>query len=179
MADMISRFRTNYFHVTDERRFLKLMAAAGFQNSRLWQDEDTGAWGFGSANGDLDDCTSSAVLILKDHPDAELPPRNNLTDYAYEQALRAWCVEHDIDPDVLDYSEPDEKADALIELLQQLLRDDDAIIIETINYEKLRYLHADAVIVTKTEKSYVTLNQAIEAVVRAKMPGDYIYKLQY
>lgn len=183
MADPIYRYRTNYFHVKDEDKFRAVMEAAGFteSNNRLWTNAD-GGFGFGTMDNDFDGSISPAILLMEAKPDIPLPVRGLANYMEYDRMLHQWCREHDIDEETVyavDYPEPDERANALISMLQPLIADGECIIIETIGYEKLRALWGEALIITPDKTEWVSLDSAIRGKVTELVGADYKYQLEY
>ena len=123
MANSISRTRTNYFKVTSEDDFLKLIddcATDDPQGIEVWtRDDEDGEkrYAFG-CEGDF--------LGLRDGEDEDC-------DYDY---------------------------DGFVEELKKLLPDNEAAIITSICYEKLRFVSGDVFVVTNVMHDLVTLHSA-------------------
>ena len=158
MADPISRFRTNYFSVTDETKFKTLMDIAGFnlQNGKLWQN-DEGKYAFGSQDGDLPDNIAEEILLAKAYPDKTLPPRAQANSAEYGKMVRTWCNENGIDASEYEDADTWEREDAFTSLLQPLIPEDDCVVVTEIGYEKLRSLWAQTLILTRTSGKLLTL----------------------
>lgn len=72
------------------------------------------------------------------------------------------------------------EADAVYEALGKVVAPDDAIIITEIGYEKLRYLTAYAVIITRTEVEFVELrSDALDTAQRMLRNPEYNPRMDY
>lgn len=184
MADPVSRFRTNYFHVTDEHAFLKLMRVAGYtkENGRLWPERDSNGktiYAFGSTTGSLSDCTNTAVILFAEHGcQDDFPIQEDNEDWSqYDMRLSSWCEAHDVDFDTCEYAEPDETSGSFIGQLQELLPEDDCIVVIETGYQKLQYLWGEASIITKNNIQYTSLEHTVREILAKTMGPDFHTRL--
>ena len=157
MADYYGFTRTNYFEVTDEDKFRKLMARCAVSGDAITIFEQTseldptkvvkfGFGAYGSISGLNTECNSP---IESTHGDCG-----------------GDCCD---DPDYCHH--------AFCAALQELVVEGDAVIITEVGHEKLRTLAADAVIITRTDIRSVRLENAALTAAR-DMLGNPEYTTQ-
>jgi len=116
--------------------------------------------------------------VLTDEDSLELWERteNGMTYYAFG-AYSSICGLRSEDED----DDGDEfEAEAVYEALTEVVAPDDAIIITEIGYEKLRYLTAYAVVVTRTEVEWVDLrSNALETARRLLRNPEFNPCMEY
>ena len=153
MANYYCKIRTNYFSVTDEEKFKKVIASCRASDTIEIFDEKqkdgSVKYGFfcdGSIHG-LPDTESDA---LEDED------------------------EYDEDEDC-DYN-----YDAFCEALQGILPNNDAIFITEIGNEKMRYLVGDCTIITRSDIKVITLRDEAMKLGREMLDiSDYTTKMEY
>jgi len=153
MANYYCKIRTNYFSVTDEEKFKKVIASCRASDAIEIFDEKQKdgsiKYGFfcdGSIHGLPD--TEDEALESEDKYDSD-------EDYDYNY-------------------------DAFCEALQEILPDNDAILITEVGNEKMRYLVGDCTIITRNYIKVITLRDEAMNLAR-KMLGnpEYITKMEY
>lgn len=140
MADYNSKTRTNYFSVTDEDQFRKIMAACkgsdqihACDNEKGGDERKVGFYCDGSILGLPYKLVDDEPVVTFDEDEEE----------------------EDLDCDI--------SGDLLFKALQEMLPDGEAIIITTVGSEKMRYLSGGCVVLTKDDEQYVDLSsKAIE-----------------
>ena len=140
MANYYGMTRTNYFHVNNPEALRELIKkVVGDENDiELWEDKDK----FGKPIFAFGGYASIEGI----HP---IDNKNNDAD------------QDDEDDDNYNYDEPD--YDLFVSELQKLIVDGEAIIITEVGAEKLRYLTAYSVVITKNDAQNVDLErQAIK-----------------
>lgn len=132
MANYYGHTRTNYFRVTDAGRLKQIIdsARSGEDTISLFQHPIVDEIYYGFG------CHDSISGLCENW---EQPNACNNTDE-------------------LDDDEP--SFDLFIEELSEILHPDDAIIITEIGYEKLRYLIAWSVVITRNDSFYIDLRSA-------------------
>jgi hypothetical protein len=130
MANYYCKTRTNYFSVTNEEKFKKIMASCkGTDEIEVINNEDQGKsikYGF--------ICEGSIDGLPDREDDAE-----NTEDYTEDDC---------------DYN-----YDAFCKSLQELLPDDDAIIITEVGSENMRYLRGLCTVITHNDIKYLDLDR--------------------
>ena len=94
----------------------------------------------------------NCVITDEDSLDLWERTENGMTYYGSICGLRHEAEDVDDDDEF--------EADAVYEALSEVVAPDDAILITEIGYEKLRYLTAYAVVITRTEVEFVELRSA-------------------
>lgn len=144
MSNYYGITKTNYFHVNDPEEFKKLMRRV------VSDDGDIDLW-------EAKDKDGNPIFAFGGYSSISgvYPIKNNNDD------------SEDEDYDEADY-------DLFTSELQKMIVDGEAIIITEIGHEKLRYLTAYAVVITKDDCQYVNLER--RAAVKAKdMLGNQEY----
>lgn len=157
MANYMGTTRTNYFRVNDEEKFRETVSRIEtYDGDDIYVFTEKGKdgtmlYGFG---------TYSAVAGLR--------PARAVCDDVDE------CWEDD--DDCWDEPNPEDAYRAL----QEVVADNDAIVVEEVGYEKLRYVWASAVIITKAGIKYISMKQLIEEEVRKELGQDaYVLNDEY
>ena len=153
MADYYCKIRTNYFSVTDEEKFKKIIASCRAADTIEIFDEKqkdgSVKYGFfcdGSIHGLPD--TEDETLESEDEYDSD-------EDYDYNY-------------------------DAFCEALQAILPDNDAILITEIGNEKMRYLVGDCTIITRKDIKVITLRDEAMTLARKMLKNpNYKTKTEY
>lgn len=154
MANYYGTTRTNYFRVTDEKRFRRIVEKTVLDDGKLlvFEREKDGQkyFGFGF---------DSAIQGLR--PIWDLSEKSKETDEIgpgdYEPSY-----------DLFEYE------------LRQILHPDDAIIITEVGSENLRYLVAYSIIITKNGSEHVCLeDSAIEKAQELLKNPDWRTKMDY
>ena len=184
MSTFIGRFRTNHFRVRDPRAFRKLMSAAGFaENSPynpFWTSIDSkgrACYAFGSMKGPTSEVIDPYFHIILEHP--EFPRFNHqkgcrdLTGFKRGTFPGAWLESHGLkEPD------PSETFMDFCRALQPIVAEDDAVVIIEAGYEKLRYVGADATIITPVTIQPLTFNAYIDNCLKAMLGSGYTTRFE-
>lgn len=123
MANYYGKTRTNYFHVTDTKKFMDIMSKC--------------------CNAEREHPT---VITEDDQPLDQGPNVGFYTD----GTIVGYFDETDTQPDIR----------AFIQDMQEVLAPDDACILTEIGFEKMRYLFANSLVITKKETARIDLNEA-------------------
>ena len=189
MSSWKSSFRTNYFTVTDEDRFLRICYAAGFPrivgNDRdprekyIWCQTDKHGvkrYGFGCSYDNLEGLVSPMFkhrLELDDYP-GKREDGSFDEDIAREgsEEFEEYVRTHDIEEDEMaDYS--------FCEALQEIIPDEEAVVIMEAGIEGLRYVGADAWIITNDDIDTTSLELAIKDILQRKFGEKFETQLSY
>lgn len=150
MSNYYSMSRTNYFHVTDEDKYNEIF-------SRL---------GIGSCDSaELLDFTELDENGKKYHAFA------GYGDVVYTDGKN---TDEPLDPDNKDVLFED-----FVKDIQQIMLDDEAIIITTIGYEKLKYLTGFAQIITKNRYEIINLENMAILIAGQYLGHDIRQKVNY
>lgn len=161
MANYVSRMRTNYFGVTDVEKLRRIVrncrSECGHELAEK-TDPDTGVTKYAViSDGEFDgmkipgnDCPGTEQGV-QDCLKCEINCCNRRTD-----CVNPLNKSEDCDEDCP--CEPDYEQDAFIKAIQEIIEPNDAMIITTTGNEKLCYLTAYAIIVTKDAVKSVDLN---------------------
>lgn len=180
MADLKSRFRTNYFRISPDKNdtFMSIMKNANITeaNNMLWTRPGAAlppAYAFGSENGDLSNLIDGIYLLRKKYPDCPAPGISE--SYGkYNNRLENWAKTHDINLDAYQTDKAMENAvSEFLGDLQDTIAENEAIVIQTISYENLKYLWADAMIITRNGKRYVSLDEVINEELEKRIQKPY------
>jgi len=154
MADYYAKVRTNYFSVTDEDKFHRLMEMCASNGGRVEVFSEKSAGDEPTKFGFY--CDGSILGLLAPHDDEEPEDLN------YE----ACDDEHDMD--------------LFYKFLQKLVTKDDAVIITEVGSEKMCYLFGVCVIITQSEIRVLDLQgmAMTEARVMLNNP-DYTTQMDY
>ena len=150
MADYYGKTRTNYFSVTDEEKFRKIMALCVATDDIKIEDENQ------------NDGSVKYVFycegVIQGLPDIE-DDDGNAENY----------------DDDIDYN-----YDAFCKALQQILPDDDAIIITEVGSEKMRYLTGICTIITNKEFRCLDIAKKAVNLARVLLKNsDYTTEMYY
>lgn len=181
MSTLKTRFRTNYFRVRDDAAFKKLIDAAGFSErseyATLWSTTDElgrAAYAFGSASLPSSEAIDAYFKVILAHPnfpriDHKYGGRATMTFFSVADFLK----DHGLrEPDPAD-TFPD-----FCRELQKVVAPDDAVVIVEAGYEKLRYVGADATIITPKAVVPVTFSDYIARCLRALVDKNYETRLE-
>ena len=154
MADYYAKVRTNYFSVTDEDKFHRLMEMYASNGDRVEVFSEKSAGDEPTKFGFY--CDGSILGLLAPHGDEEPEDLN----------YGACDDEHDMD--------------LFYKFLQKLVTKDDAVIITEVGSEKMCYLFGVCVIITQSEIRVLDLQgmAMTEARVMLNNP-DYTTQMDY
>lgn len=140
MANYYGTFRSNYFKVTDAQKLKEIVSKMGSTDGRVELFEDNAPYyGFG---GDGD------IMGIWPETDDEKPTSDDTGEL--------------VDEDDLEYDFA-----LMVQKLQDILVEDDAIIIMSSGHEKLRYVVGTAVVITKTTSEFLDVKELAKNTARS------------
>jgi hypothetical protein len=159
MANSIGATRTNYFRVIDEERFNEIIdsVVASEDVVESWSKTENGETYF--AFGTIDDIVG------------------------FEECSYEYCFNHERTEE-FDESQCegyyDYNYDAFLEALQKVVHPDDAIIIVSSGYEKLRHVYSYATIITQNEVKHTNIwDNAINNAKEMLKNSEYDSEISY
>lgn len=179
MANYESTSRTNYFHVTDEARYQKLIShLCGTSIETFDETEEDGRilHGFG-AYGSVD-FTIPPSLDKYVIPFIE---NNAVFDENGKTITREDIDKYDeiFDVDENSIYEEDINFDVFVKELQKILPDNEVFVYMESGSEKLRYVSGYAIIASKTQTKNTDLDSFVEASVKELLGQDASTKYTY
>lgn len=202
MANYNSTYRTNYFRVTDETKYKKLISNLDGESMECFEGDDhPGRHGFGGfGNLQYNDAKTVAEWMFANDPSGNKPA------VVYEEATwgsKVWTPVPDQNPETIgtmyvaeviekeqeheihacydqaDVEPGDDNMTSFYKELQTILPDDDAMILLESGYEKLRYVTGFATIVTNKKITFLDLSD-LAVKTAGKMLGiDFKTEMDY
>jgi hypothetical protein len=169
MADYYGKTRTNYFSVTDEEKFRKIMETCkGSGDIEIFDEKQAdGSVKFGFY------CEGSIHGIASPEDEGEAHYDEKIFDFSdIDEEFRGYDEDYDVD---IDYN-----YDAFCEALQQILPDNEAIIITETGYEAMRYLTGDCTIITRSGFECIDIKRIALGIARDLLKNpEFTTKMDY
>lgn len=200
MADYICTYRTNYFRVTDEEKYQKLINKLAGEDLEIFDDENSnGMHGFGGT-GSMSYCSAQTVAEWMNEPTHDRPVKfyeetewgsgvwTQIADpeeaereelYIVEATEKDSGYEIRICRDKEDLAEDSNGMDTFYKELQQILPNGEAMILQEAGHEKLNYVAGIATIITNKEIRFLDLSKLAVKTAGDMLGTDFQTQMDY